>query len=415
MLVALLSAAFAAQAQTAKSRDPLSPAFRPHFPTNTVPNSPGSSGAWITGPLVKVSPSATPGTQQSLQISAARNEFESFQIHAFAGTNPIQMNVTVGDFTNAQTGAVISSAANVTIYREAYLNITKLSDANGTGGMMPDPLIPTADHYTGQARNAFPFTVPANTVQSAWIDVFVPASAPSGYYSATVTVLDGSTTIATLPVVLKVWAFTLPSTATLKSAFGMSWDGFCVQAYGGYSGCSAYPGSSGNSDTAIELTHIAQAELLLDHRLSISGVVYVGPPSGTWAHFDATYGALLNGTAGTQLPGAKLTALQFIPPAADNLAPPVIRDWVSHFTAAGWLGQLFHYTCDEPPAGCSWASALSMVETVRNASPNMKSLVTTSPRRRSTAFFRTSTSSCRPSITWSRRAGPISARPTIPF
>jgi hypothetical protein len=205
----------------------------------------------------------------------------------------------------------------------------------------------------------------------------VPSSTPSGYYAATVTVLDGSTPIATLPVVLKVWAFTLPSTASLKSAFGMSWDGFCVQAYGGYNGCSAYPGSGGSSDTAVELTHIAQADLLLDHRMSISGVVYVGPPAGTWAHFDATYGPLLNGTAGTQLPGAKLTALQFIPPAADDLAAPVIRDWVSHFTAAGWLGPLFHYTCDEPPNGCSWANALSMVATVHNASPSMKSLVTT--------------------------------------
>jgi hypothetical protein len=97
--------------ETASGRfaDPLSPAFRPHSTGNSVPNAGGSS-AWITGPLVKVNPGATPGTQQSLQISAARNEFESFQVHASAGTNPIQMNVTVSDFVNAQTGDVISGA-----------------------------------------------------------------------------------------------------------------------------------------------------------------------------------------------------------------------------------------------------------------------------------------------------------------
>ena len=356
-------------------RDPLNRAFLPK-PSVKLPTS-GMAGAWLTGPLVKVSTNATPGTQQSLQISAARNEFESFQVHAFANASPIEMNVTVSDFTNAQTGDVISSATNVFVFREAYLDITTLSDANGTLGATPDPLIPTTDPYFHEARNAFPFTVPANSVQSAWIDVQVPASVASGYYSATVTVLDGASTIAELSVVLKVWAFTLPSTATLKSAFGMSWDGFCIQAYGGYTGCANYPGSGGSPDTAIELTHVSQAKLLLDHRVSISGLVYVGPPAGNWAHFDATYGALMNGTAGTLLSGAKMTTLQFIPPAADNLVAPVIQDWVSHFTAAGWLGPLFHYTCDEPPNGCSWAGALSMEQIVRNASPSMKTLITT--------------------------------------
>jgi hypothetical protein len=334
-------------------------------------------GAWITGPLVKVSTTTAPGAAQSLQMSAAQNEFESFQVHAFATTNPIQMNVTVGDFTNAQTGTIIHSATNVFVYREAYLNITTLSDANGTPGVTPDILIPTVDPYFHEPRNAFPVTVPANQVQSAWIDVLVPTNIPSGSYTATVTVKDGTSPIATLSVSLTVWAFTLPSTATLKSAFGMSWNGLCVQAYGSYTLCQNYPGSGGNSDRAIELTHLSQAALLLDHRISISQTVYVGPPSGTWAQFDAKYGALMNGTAGTLLAGAKLTALEFTPPGADNLDAATIQDWVSHFTTNGWLGALFHYTCDEPPNGCSWANALTMEQTVYNASHNMKTLITT--------------------------------------
>ena len=131
-VITVVLAALGARAQTgpsastsARFADPLSPLFRPHPTGNFVASATGSS-AWITGPLVKVSPGATPGTQQSLQISAARNEFESFQVHAFAGTNPIQMNVTVSDFVNAQTGDVISGTANVTVYREAYLDITTL-------------------------------------------------------------------------------------------------------------------------------------------------------------------------------------------------------------------------------------------------------------------------------------------------
>src|SRR5258708_18817487 len=96
-------------------RDPLHRAFLPK-PSVRSPNT-STASAWITGALEKVNTNAMPGTQQSLQISAARNEFESFQVHAFANANPIQMmNVTVSDFTNAQTGDVIPSATNVFVY-----------------------------------------------------------------------------------------------------------------------------------------------------------------------------------------------------------------------------------------------------------------------------------------------------------
>jgi len=63
-----------------------------------------------------------------------------------------------------------------------------------------------------------------------------------------------TSTIATLPVLLAVWDFTLPSTATLRSGFGLDWNSMCVQAYGSDLACDAYPGSGGSVDTAIELT-----------------------------------------------------------------------------------------------------------------------------------------------------------------
>lgn len=343
-----------------------------------------NASIWITGPLEKVlKTNTTPGGAQSLQISAARNEFVDFQVHALPTATPVQMNVTVSDLTNAQANYVISSATNVFLYREAYLDITTLSDQNGTFGGTPDPLIPTVDPYFGQARNAFPVNVPANQTQSAWIDILVPSSAPPGYYSGTVTISDGSTVIGKLSVQLEVWAFTLPSTATLKSAFGVSGDpnGLCIQAYGagsdnGYSECAQYPGSGANSDAAIELIHRSEAIFALDDRVSISQAIYVGPPSVTWSHFDATYGDLLNGTAPTVLNGAALTEIQYTPPGFE-LTPSVIQDWVANFTANGWLGSLFEYTCDEPPNGCSWATALSNEQNIHSASPNLRTMVTT--------------------------------------
>ena len=343
-----------------------------------------NTSIWITGPLVKVlQTNTTAGTTQSLQISAARNEFADFQVHALPTAGSIQMNLTVSDFTNAQAHSVISSASNVLVYREAYLNITTASDQNGTLGVTPDPLIPAVDPYFGQARNAFPFTVAASQTQSAWIDVLVPSAAPPGYYYGTVTISDGSTVIGQLTVALRVWAFALPSTATLKSAFGVSSDpnGMCIQAFGagsdsGYNECAAYPGSGGSPDKAIELILRSEAMLALDHRLSLSAV-YVGPPAYDWAHFDSTYGDLLNGTAPTVLSGAAFTTFQYTPPAADETMASVIQDWVSHFSANGWLGALFDYTCDEPPNGCTWAGALSKEQAIHAGSTSMKTLITT--------------------------------------
>ena len=388
--VALFGAdAVAQQRASPSSRDPLDPSYFPHAASavSTVRADPANTSVWITGPLEKVlQTNTTPGSTQSLQISAARNEFADFQVHALPTANSIQMNVKVGDFTNSQAGYVIPSATNVFLYREAYLNITTLSDQNGTLGVTPDPLIPTVDPYFGQTRNAFPVTVQANQTQSAWIDVLVPATAPSGYYSATITISDGSNVIGQLSVVLKVWAFTLPSTATLKSAFGVSNDpnGMCIQAYGagsdyGYSECAQYPGSGGNSDTSIELIHRSEAIFALDHRVSISQVVYVGPPAfgDSWPHFVATYGDLLNGTASTLLSGAALTTIQYAPPAADQLVASVIQEWVTNFTANNWLGQLFDYTCDEPPNGCTWSTALSNEQAIYSASPDLRTLITT--------------------------------------
>lgn len=344
--------------------------------TGNAPAASKGAKVWTTDSLAKVQPNAQPGSLKSIKMSAARNEFQSFQVHARSGVSPIQLNVTVSDFRGPR-GAVIHSASNVIVYREAYLDITTLSDANGALGMTPDPLIPAIDPYFHQARNAFPVIVPAGQTQSVWIDVLAPLNAPPGLYSASATVKDGAKTIAAIPVSLTVWAFALPSTATLKSAFGLSWDGLCLQAYGSYANCAEYPGSGGGSDAALELMKVAQATLLLDHRVTVSQAVYVGPPSIDWTHFNSTYGPLLDGAAGTLLPGAKLTTLQFAPPAADDLDASTIQDWVSNFSSSGWLNQLFHYTCDEPPNGCSWADALAGEETVHSASTSMKTLITT--------------------------------------
>ena len=265
---------------------------------------------WITNGLAKVQPNGTPGTASSIGIFAARNEFESFQVHVQAGSAPISLSVSVTDFVNNADGSRISANPNIAVFREGYVTVTTPSDLNCITGLVPDQLIPVQDAYFHQPRNAFPVTVPTGQTRSAWVDVFVPATAEPGSYTASANVMDGPNVIATLLVNLKVWSFTLPSTSRLKSAFGMGFGSLGLQAYS-YSGLGAYPGSGGNPVVALDLIHAAVATFFLDHRVSLAPVVDPTYPSGQWSEFDSTYGPLISGTEPTILPGARLSAGRF--------------------------------------------------------------------------------------------------------
>ena len=352
--------------------DPLDPSLAPtldqdasHYPANV----------WVTDGMAKVHPDQTPGAVHWAELWAAKNEFESFQVHVRATSAAMQVSVTASDLVDARSGTHIAASDHVFVFREAYLNITTRSDANGTLGITPDPLMPAVDPYVHETRNAFPVTVPAGATRSAWIDVLVPQNAPSGYYSGAITVKDGTTILATLPVRLAVWDFALPSTATLRSGFGLGWDSLCKQAYGDYYACNTFPGAGGDSDKATELTHVLQGKMFLDYRVSLAAIVYAPVGGSDFSHFDAVYGPLLGGTTDTRLPGAKLTGIWY---TGDDTNSQQMSRWRDHFAAAtNWGALTADYYCDEPPNGCSWADALSRATAIHTAAPGLLTLLTT--------------------------------------
>jgi hypothetical protein len=354
--------------------DPLAPSRAPPLDTNPADY---PANVWVTDGMVKVSPTATPGSTHWAELYAAKNEAESFQVHVQApssGPRGVSLSVRVSDLEDAVSGSKISASTNVSVFREAYLDITTLSDQNGTLGATPDPLIPTVDAYAHEARTAFPVMVPAGQTQSVWVDVLVPPSAPSGYYTGKVTVTNGTTTMATLPVQLAVWDFALPSTSSLRSGFGLGWNSLCVQAYGGYSSCGSYPGAT-SPDDAVEKIHVSSATLFLDYRVSLGSVVYAPVTDGDFTHFDSVYGGLLGGTAATTLVGAELTGIWF---AGSTTNAMELSTWQQHFAAMPhWTALAPAYYCDEPPNGCSWADALSEADAIHEDAPGMLTLLTT--------------------------------------
>jgi hypothetical protein len=338
---------------TIATPDPLDTLYKPAMDTN-----PGDypSNIWITGPLSKVlQDSGTPGAAHWATVYTTQNEIQSFQVHVRAAAGPINaLSVTMSDLVNAQTGTHISAAStDIVIYREAYENVN-IPTASGvtflnTLGHIPDILIPAVDPYYHQTTNAFPFTVLSGNNQSVWIDVHTPPTAPSGYYSGTVTVSSGATVLASMPVVYVVWDWQMPSTASLPSFTQASYGGFCTQVYGSIGGCSAYPGSQGSGDYGETWTDVDASVQMLDNRYSLAGITNVFPGAGSFASFDAVYGPLFSGTPAHVtgiLQGARLTSYNLVP-LSGQFNSATFQDFQNHFSANGWVPPIYGLW-DEP-------------------------------------------------------------------
>src|SRR5262249_15646217 len=128
------------------------------------------------------------------------------------------------------TASALSGPASLPaprLYRAALYQVLYASNQEGAAGEWPDPLVPDVDGYVGETRNAFPFDVPAGGSGAIWVEFFVPPGIPAGIYSGSVTIHATGMADVAVPVTLRVRDFDLPSTATLKSAFGFSVDSAC--------------------------------------------------------------------------------------------------------------------------------------------------------------------------------------------
>ncbi len=296
---------------------------------------------------------------RAVTLDAARNEFEAYQL-VFAGgaSGRVVAGVEPGVLTGPG-GATIEG--NTWVYQPGLYEVTGASNSEGAVGPWPDPMIPVVDSIYGERRRGLPLRVPAGEVRALWVDLLVPPETPPGEYTGLVS-LQTDVGGFDVPVSLRVRSFTLPSTSTLRSAYGMGWDHACQAHHGSYEACGA--------DAGIEAYHRLYARAALDHRISIEQVIYTGPRGEDWSHFDQVYGDLFDGTADTRLAGAQLTAVR------DTSSDEQYPLWAAHFEEKGWLDRLFNYTCDEPPNGCRWDQIPGWAEAPQRV--GIRTLVTTS-------------------------------------
>ncbi len=320
---------------------------------------------WVAPSAVKIRPGVTPPAagNAAAALFAAQNEFEAFQVVVTGAATGVSMALEALDDGK---GHVISGR-DLTLYREALINVTQPTGGDGAAGIWPDALVPAIDPVVGEKRNAFPFDVPAGESRAVLVDIHVPDGAPAGTYTGVLNVLGDVT--AQIPVSLEVWDFAIPSTSTLRTSFDMSWNGPCM-GHG--------DGSCANA-TAEQQLRARYLQAALDNRITINRPTYTSPVdgsgSGSWADYDLYAGPFLSGTANTRLRGAKVTSTQIQGNARTTSAG--VKAWSDHFKAKGWSNVLFNYICDEPPATCAWTDINPRIAASRAGDPAIPTLVTT--------------------------------------
>jgi hypothetical protein len=316
----------------------------------------GSRGGtvWTALASEKIRADAPARTQPSAAIAAARNEFEAFQVIVTGPARGVSAQIS------AFEGPGIIS--NARLYREDFVHVVSPSAADGATGLIPDALVPDVDVVVGEKRNAFPFDVPAGQSRGIWVELHVPPGASPGSYRAAVTVrAEGRDT--SVPVTLRVWDFSLPSTGSIRTAFAMSYGGVVKQH-----------GVTGEALTQLRRRY---AQLALDHRVSLWNLWDDGLVMEDWSHFDTAYGPFLDGAAPTQLKGAKLTSLKS---GASLSSVSEHVEWAAHFKARGWFDRLLQFTCDEPPLFCNWPDIPPRLLNAKRADPEFRTLITTDIR-----------------------------------
>lgn len=250
----------------------------------------------VAGSTTTVRPTDAAPAASTIHLSAAQNEFESFQIVVAAGSQQLDgLNVTVAGQLSDGAGHTIPLPA-ITIYREAYLNIATESDGElgSAKGRFPDALIPARDPWYGEARNAFPVVVPIGENRVAWIDVQIPNGQTPGEYSGSLRVTGNGLDI-TVPFDVAVAGVALPSTSSLRGAFDINVNLLC-QVHD----CNAIAGGGWALDALY-------ARVALDNRLTLAKPSYGTPTAPVINNFRTYVQPLFNGTAPTRLEGAQLT------------------------------------------------------------------------------------------------------------
>jgi hypothetical protein len=147
-----------------------------------------------------------PAFATTVSLSAAANEYESFQIIIHPRKPLKSVKLELSDLKT--TDGIQIAKNNITPYLVGYVPTKEPYYKVKFVGLWPDPLLPFKA-----------FNVEAGQFQPVWVNIYVPNNTPAGDYKGSLTVRADGISDQTIPVSLHVYGFALPVESHLKTAF----------------------------------------------------------------------------------------------------------------------------------------------------------------------------------------------------
>lgn len=179
---------------------------------------------WQVPAVVKVFREDPPVRErQSIQVSAAKGEWEALQLAVRSGTSLAEVRVEVLPPRNRNNKQLDRFEVTVVGYvpidyptnyyrfdgPEWHRKIPQQSPgSDGWPGWWPDPLLPKSQ-----------FSLAAETTQAVWIVFKIPQDAESGDYDGTVRFIGQGRVLAEVPFSVHIWNFALPRETTFPAIY----------------------------------------------------------------------------------------------------------------------------------------------------------------------------------------------------
>lgn len=188
--------------------------FLPYFPDSfgsTIYRD-GELTIWTADPMFKVFKETPPPPKRTgkIAIFAGRNEWEPFQIIFRPNSDIKDFQLKLSDLK----GPSLIPAKLINIYKIEYVHITIPTDPDGKKGDFPDPLLELKKAIDLEGGRNHPF----------WLELRIPSNAKAGIYRGEIIALSGNRKLASIPVELRVFNFSLPVKPEgfhIHTAYGM--------------------------------------------------------------------------------------------------------------------------------------------------------------------------------------------------
>lgn len=271
------------------------------------------------------------GTDESIDIKLAKNEWEGFQVIFASAVKGKKVSVSVTDFKNSDGDTLKTEA-----FKADYTEVKGMG--NKYNCEYADALIPVS--HTGD--RGCPAELKKGLQQSFFIRTRAEKDAKAGEYTARVTAVnEKNEVILEKEIKAVVWNFTLPDTPANDTAFGNYGENFWA-----LSGVQ-----SGDTAASQRLTEQVY-DMLLENRLSPYNLPY----------------DVLDERADAYMSDPRLTSFRVPFPDDDEL---LVKYYNKLKTNPDWLKKAYFYPVDEPQNAEAYAKYDAAVERRNRLAPEV--------------------------------------------